>query len=543
MSFWKSASESLGTGVQLGVRAQEREADREERRLDREQRNKQWEATNKRAEAAESREQEEFDEKKKFKQAKKNFDAARAVYDAGVTNGDMNLQRMAAKLLADTYNQHWVNGDEMKIIFKSDSANNPVMQAKWDEDDKLKDKEVAILSRSGGIMPFKNLDDAFKFAGAGLNMENFTAGVKAAEAKVAELNAREEPFMGNDGQYYTRRWKMGKGGMPEKSDPIPYTGVTKASKTKQDVVETEQILGRKLKPGEVGVKTGLTKVEGASEAAKNYAQAAKAKAETEAAKGEAGKGGMSKKQLDEAKQSLDILLRPFVSKGQPVLDPETGEMTQAADNGLKVAGALIDKAKEDPKSLSKEERRNLPHAMRAWEVYKAISTNITKGHITPEQAARMAEGEGGPVNYKDGNWHPVTNGEHKGKEARYNAETKKFEVRARGGASASFDSGEPPEGAQAAPVPENPPAKGGLNPPGAESEATPPRREPTAADENARRAGLVAGHAGVGREKSALENLSAEDLAAAGRAALEVVLSPARRVMDDYDEQKRRSGR
>lgn len=543
MGFWDKASDALGTGVQLGVRASEREADRQEREKDRAQREEQWKATNKRADAAEARQQEEFDEKKQFKVVTKLFNSAHALYQAGVEANDEGMIRQGAQKLVETYNRYLPNGDETRIIFKKDSANNPVMQAKWDEDENLKGKEVAILSKTGGVMPFKNLDDAFRYAAANLSMDNFTAGVKAAQAKVAELNAKEEPFMGNDGQYYTRRWKMGKGGMPEKSDPIPYTGITKASKEKQDVVETEAILGRKLKPGEVGVKTGLTKAEGASEMAKNYAQADKARAEGKAAQAEAGKGGMSKKQLDEAKQSLDILLRPFVSKGQPVLDPETGEMTQAADNGLKVAGALIDKAKEDPKSLSKEERRNLPHAMRAWEVYKAISTNITKGHITPEQAARMAEGEGGPVNYKDGNWHPVTNGEHKGKEARYNAETKKFEVRARGGASASFDSGEPPEGAQAAPVPENPPAKGGLNPPGAESEATPPRREPTAADENARRAGLVAGHAGVGREKSALENLSAEDLAAAGRAALEVVLSPAKRVMDDYEYQQSRSGR
>jgi hypothetical protein len=61
--------------------------------------------------------------------------------------------------------------------------------------------------------------------------------------------------------------------------------------------------------------------------------------------------------------------------------------------------------------------------------------------------------------------------------------------------------------------------------------------------QNATRAGLVAGHIGANREKSALENLSAEDLAAAGRAALEVVLSPAKRVKDDYEYQQARSRR
>ena len=519
--FWNSATRGFNAGVVLGERGAERAADREEREKWREEQKKQWEAGNKRADAAEARQQEEFDEKKQFKIVKKLFNSAHSLYQAGVEANDEGMIRQGAQKLVDTYNQYVPNGDETRIIFKKDSANNPVMQAKWDEDQNLKGKEVAILSKSGGIMPFKNLDDAFNYAAANLNMENFTAGAKAAKAKVAELNAKEEPFMGNDGQYYTRRWKLGKGGMPEKSDPIPYTGVTKASKTKQDVVETEQILGKKLKPGELGVKLGLTKAEGASEMAKNYAQAEKARAEGKAAAAEGKTPRMKKADLDAAKASLDMLLRPFVSKGKPILDPETGEMTEAADNGLKVAGQLIDKYKEDPKSLTKEERRNLPHAVRAWEVYKSISAAVTAGHVSPEQAAKMAEGEGTPANYKDGNWHVVPSGKDQGKEARWNG--KKFEVRGRGGASAS--------------------SKGGLNPPGAESEATPPRREPTAADENARRAGLVAGHAGVGREKSALENLSAEDLAAAGRAALEVVLSPAKRVMDDYEYQQSRSGR
>lgn len=543
MGLWDSASKSLPGGVALGVRVRENEEDRAERKTWREEQKKQWEAGNKRADAAEGRAQAEFDEKKEFKKVKSSFDAFHAMYKAGIENEDTNMQRSAAAGLASIYNSKLPNGDEVKIIFKSDAANNPELSEKWNSDEKLKDKDVAVLSKSGGIMPFKNLDDVFKFAASGLNMENFTAGIKQAEAKVAELNAREEPFMGNDGQYYTRRWKMGKGGMPEKSDPIPYTGVTKASKTKQDVVETEQVLGRKLKSGEVGVKAGLTKAEGASEAAKNYAQAEKARAEEKAAAAEGKTPRMKKADLDAAKASLDMLLRPFVSKGQPILDPETGEMTQAADNGLKVAGQLIDKYKEDPKSLTKEERRNLPHAVRAWEVYKSISASVTAGHISPEQAARMAEGEGTPSNYKDGNWHVVPSGEHKGKEARYNPETKKFQIRERGGASASFDdSGEPAAAPRSEETP--PVASAGLTPP-APAPSTPPspKPEPTAAQQNATRAGLVAGHIGANREKTALDNLTTEDLAEAGRAALAAITSPARRVMEDYDEQKRRSGR
>jgi len=546
-NVWDSATRGFNAGVVLGERGAERAADREEREKDRAQREEQWKATNKRADAAEARQQEEFDEKKQFKVVSKLFNSAHALYQAGVEANDEGMIRQGAQKLVETYNRYLPNGDETRIIFKKDSANNPVMQAKWDEDQNLKGKEVAILSKSGGIMPFKNLDDAFNYAAANLNMENFTAGAKAAKAKVAELNAKEEPFMGNDGQYYTRRWKLGKGGMPEKSDPIPYTGVTKASKTKQDVVETEQILGKKLKPGELGVKLGLTKAEGASEMAKNYAQAEKARAEGKAAAAEGKTPRMKKADLDAAKASLDMLLRPFVSKGKPILDPETGEMTEAADNGLKVAGQLIDKYKEDPKSLTKEERRNLPHAVRAWEVYKSISAAVTAGHVSPEQAARMAEGEGSPVNYKDGNWHTVPSGEHKGKEARYNAEKKKFEIRARGGASASFDnSGEPaatPDRAEASPA-----ATAGLSPP---AEQPVPGREPTAAEENARRAGLVAAHAGVGREEDALTRYIRSDKdippfegePAYGGGLTDMLGRPVARVMEDFEEQKRRSGR
>lgn len=554
MGFWDKASDALGTGVQLGVRAQDRAEDREERRLDREQRKEQWEATNKRAEAAETRAQEDFDEKKQFKVVTKLFNSAHALYQAGVEANDDGMMRQGAQKLVDTYNQYLPNGDETRIIFKKDSVNNPVMQAKWDEDKNLKGKEVAILSRSGGIMPFKNLDDAFNYAAANLSMENFTAGVKQAKAKVADLNAKEEPFMGNDGQYYTRRWKMGKGGMPEKSEPIPYTGVTKASKLKQDVTDTETVLGKKLSSEEQRIKAGLSKPETASEAELHRAQAAKARAEGSAALGgEGGKGGPLKgADLDKMKKSLNLLLTPFAKKGESVLDPETGEMTQAGNNAYEAAADLVDKAQNEPEKLTKKEKRDLPHAVRAVEIFKRISASVTAGYISKEDAAAMGAGKGAPANYKDGNWHVIPNGEHKGKEARYNEKTKKYEIRARGGASASFDGGEPAPGVQ--------PSAAGIAPPvqptGKEEpapEAAPPaaRREPTAMEQNATRAGLVAGHAGVVREEDALSRYIRSDKEIPpfeGEPAYEGGLAdalgrPIRRVMDDYEYQQARSRR
>lgn len=429
--FWDSAAKSFTGGVALGVRTQENAADREEREKYRAEQKERYDKQDARAQESHDVQMEEYDSKKQFDKAKKSFNAAHALYEASESTGDKNQQRMAAKLLADTYNQHWVNGDEMKIIFRGDSEGNPELSAKWESDEKLKGKEVAILSKAGGIMPFKDLKDTFKFAASNLNMENFTAGEKMADAKVAELNAKEEPFMGKDGKYYVNSWKMGKGGMPEKGEAQPFEGVTKASKLQQDITESETVLGRKMTSEEKRVKTGLSKPDSPAE------RIAARKAAAGAGEGGLGKG--DKKGLDKAKASLDMLLRPFVKKGKPILDPETGEMTEAADNALNEAGKLIDKAKEDSNSLTKEERRNLPHAVRAHEVFKAYSAAITASVITKEQAARMAEGDGPAVDHKDGNWHPITTGEHKGKEGRWNADKKKFEIRSRGGVTMGWD--------------------------------------------------------------------------------------------------------
>ena len=527
-NVWDSATRGFNAGVVLGERGAERAADREEREAYR-------------AEQREFRERQDARERDRhdvfMKEATEKQTHRKVKQGIGQMIGLMKVgeEDAAIKIAQDLYRNLYPNGQDVRVFNREWDPKNKI----WENQDK-DTKYLVVTGRDGekaNLAPFKSGDDIIKMFEPYLDYDKYSADMKELKKQRNAYNAAQESFQANDGKRYIKQ-------MDDQGEvkTVPYEGVVRQSKLQQDITESETALGRKLTNEERRVKTGLSKPESPSE--RIAARAALRKAAGEGGAGGAGgAGGIDKKAIDKAKASLDMLLRPFVKKGKPILDPETGEMTEAADNALNEAGKLIDKAKEDSNSLTKEERRNLPHAVRAHEVFKAYSAAITASVISPEQAARMAEGEGGPVNYKDGNWHPVTNGEHKGKEARYNAETKKFEVRARGGASASFDSGEPPEGAQAAPVPENPPAKGGLNPPGAESEATPPRREPTAADENARRAGLVAGHAGVGREKSALENLSAEDLAAAGRAALEVVLSPAKRVMDDYEYQQSRSGR
>jgi hypothetical protein len=151
----------------------------------------------------------------------------------------------------------------------------------------------------------------------------------------------------------------------------------------------------------------------------------------------------------------------------------------------------------------------------------------------------MAEGEGGQVNYKDGNWHVVPSGKDQGKEARWNG--KKYEIRERGGASASFESEEnetPPKDEEEAPTP----------PPPAAAAA---KAEKTPMQQNATRAGLVAGHAGVGREEDALSRYIRSDKEippfegepAYGGGLVDALGRPISRVMEDYEYQQARSRR
>ncbi len=382
MGFWDSMTEGMNAGVKLGVRATERAEDREqrekERKEDKEERagvrteeKRRWEAENKRSETKFTWESSDRQKKEQYEKAEKSFKAANALYEAGETTGDESQKRMAAKILADTYNQHWVNGDEMKIIFKSDSASNPKLAEKWNTDENLKDKDVAILSKSGGVMPFKNLKDVFKFAAGNLNMDNFLTGVKQAELKVAELNAKEEPFTGEDGHKYVKTWELGPGGIPRKGAVRAYTDVVKESKGQEKLREAETILGKRPSQEEKRVLAGVSKAESPSE-------------RIAARKGLTGEGlKVAKEQRELFKKDLDLVLKPFVTKGKPVLDPETGEMTEAGENGMKEAGKLIDRYKEDSESLSTEDKRKVPHAIRAWEIYNKISSAVTSNYVKP----------------------------------------------------------------------------------------------------------------------------------------------------------------
>jgi hypothetical protein len=375
--FWTGATEGLNRGVVLGERATEREADRKVREDYLAEQKRQHDQTNKRADETHTALMQDWTDKKQYEKAEKSFNAANSLYEASKVTGDVNQQRMATKLLADTYNQHWVNGDEMQIIFKGDSANNPEMAQKWDEDPNLKDKEVAILSKTGGLMPFKNLDETFKFAASNLNLKNFTAGVKQAETKIAELNAAEQPFTAEDGHKYLKTWQLGPGGIPQ-AGPVRALTDVEAKQTKSPgqakLGEARAVLGREPTPSEKKVAAGLASPEGETAAELHRAQTQKVRQE---GKGETTKQQLelTNKQLDTFKKDMDLLLRPFAAPGKTLIDDD-GELNNDGHVAFDAASKLVDKADAEPDALTKEEKRKVDFARRALGTYEKISGHI-----------------------------------------------------------------------------------------------------------------------------------------------------------------------
>ena len=70
---------------------------------------------------------------------------------------------------------------------------------------------------------------------------------------------------------------------------------------------------------------------------------------------------------------LDTELMPFIDKGQSAIDPETLTITSDGRNALMNAIKLVQKAEDDPGSLTQQEEALLTNAARAVEIYQSIS--------------------------------------------------------------------------------------------------------------------------------------------------------------------------
>lgn len=402
MGFWDAAMPAFDAGLQMGTRANERKADlqlrKQERETDRTERDtvrreglderkavRATETTRYEADKAENtrrytesqirlddqqdREATKFDQEQKDREKKEQFEKTRKKFDAAALLFDSGADRQAAAILIDAYNNDLINGDEIRVIFKSDAA-NPELKAKWDTDPNFQGKDIVVQSKQNGILPFKNMRDVMKYAAAKLDQKTFLEGSKQAEQSIAALNAKEQPFLAKDGHKYLQTWELGPGGLPKKGPITPYTGVDRASALQEKVADTETVLGRKPTTAEKQTILGVREKEktAAPAAAEDTMKALKSTAD------------LTGKQRDQFKKDLDLVLRPFSAGGKPVLDFKTGEITTAGTNALATASKLVDKAAASPATLSVEEKRNLPHAKRALQIYEAISGFVSKGY-------------------------------------------------------------------------------------------------------------------------------------------------------------------
>lgn len=381
MGFWDKASQALGTGVQLGVRFQEREADREEREKDREERKERFERQDARAQEAHDIHMEEATEKRTHRKVKQGI---------GQMIGLMNVgeEDAAIKVAQDLYRGLYPNGQDVLVFNREWDPENKI----WEKQDK-DTKYLVVTGREGekaNPVPFKSAQDIVNMFEPYLDYDKYSAEMKELKKQRNTYNAAQESFVANDGKRYIKQ--MDDNGEVK---TVPHEGVVRESKLQEKFRETEAALGGIRKDD----KRKMAGLETSSEIALRNAQAAKARAEGKAA-GEKGKGGtLDKKTIEAHKENLKMALSPFVSKGKPVLDPETGDLNEAGDNGLKVAGALIDKAATKPDSLTSEDRRNLPHAKRAWELYGKISGHIAatygvKDEATPAEIEAEAKRRG-----------------------------------------------------------------------------------------------------------------------------------------------------
>jgi len=482
----------------------------------------------------------------------------------------------------------WPDGQEGRFYVRKDLPDDHPLAKKWDNDPILKSNPIAYVSEGdggkGAVTPFKSTKDILKLmTDVTEKPDAYFAARKQLKEKISTLNASQEPFMGDDGKRYINEFIEGKGGQLEKK-VVPYTGIARESKLQEKVREAETALGG-IRPDD---KRKLAGLDTEDEIALRRANAAKARAEaTEKVGGKGGKQALETtgKQRDIFKKDLNILLSPFVTKGEPVLNPETGEMTEAGNNALIAAAKLVEKNNADPNSLTSGEKRYLKHAEKALKIYDKMSASIAEDYGEsdagkPSPAAIEAEAKRrGLVKDANGKWVKPgrsgpeentgygnrTDGTPKGKgffgelkrpDGRVSTELsigvefdgKEMEIPAlvptlsQSEIDYLLGGGKPTRAiVQKAVDHAKKRIAEGKSPYAEEGEKT--KREPTAMDKNATRASLVAGHIGAVREKTALDNLTTDDLAEAGRAALSVVTGPFRRVKQDYEEQKRRSGR
>jgi hypothetical protein len=332
-------SESLYRGMQLGMQAKatRKMMDIREKEEERRQQRREWE-------------KEDRAKKKQFEVVERKVKTAEAMMDAG-------QERAAIKEVVDTYNERYMNNDEVRVIYRSDldHVTNPELRRKWDSD--FKGKDVAMISKRHGMLPVKNTKDIMKIVTSGLNYDQFSQDYDDTQRRVAEANDKAQPFPWR-GQHWVQKFKVGPGGSVVKDgNPVPFTGPTPPT-------------GIAKKGAELGIDvTKLPKRQkgallGTHEKIK-----------------EPKPGEIAKVQTEQDAKNLKTVLTPFAKPGRTLIDPDTLELTNEGKSALDVALDLHQKYKVSPETLTPQEKKKLKYAIDAWKIYGVIAERAAAQYL------------------------------------------------------------------------------------------------------------------------------------------------------------------
>lgn len=288
-------------------------------------------------------EEEEYKKKQEYDILKKEFDVVNSLNQSG------NIKEAAARL-SNMYNKRYPDGNEIRIVFRDDLESQDFQTRP-----EFKGKEIAVFSKTDGILPFKTFDEVMRYTAANLNYDKYAKEYDAAMAKVADANNRETPFVGEDGDVYINTWMLGPGGILKRGEVKRYEGRVPAQKRtglELKLKQAEKVLGRKLTEEEKQIQLGLKEK-----------QKEKEKKATDISK-----------RLDVGKKSLELALEPFAT-GR--IYDEFGMLTSEAKKGLSIAVEIVrkDAAKEE---LTPQEKSKLKYAKKAIEVYGKVMNEVSE---------------------------------------------------------------------------------------------------------------------------------------------------------------------
>lgn len=343
--------ERLDRGIRLGLSLWA-ESDKEKRLG--EERKKVRAEERKYKESQERRQQEAFEWKTEDRQKKKDYDVFKGELHLGDALIDAGNIREGAARYVNAYNKKWPDRKKAILSFRSDKP-DAKSTAEWDSRPGLAGNEIALALETGELVAFKSIEEFKKFAKSVMSPNEYLKASKASESAVAKMNAQEKPFRTNEGPYINT-WVMGPDGNPVRGPAVPY-------KEKMPRTEAER-MGLKIKATEKAIGEPLTTAE-VKQVRLGIKPTKKEKAITPG------------KQRDKFKKDLDLVLRPFKSKPSSSIFDDEGDMTDSGKNALDTALKLVEKADKNPESLTVAEKKKLPHARRAWQMFSKISETIS----------------------------------------------------------------------------------------------------------------------------------------------------------------------